>query len=127
MFQTFHGLARKYSLEERITKYADFDIAYHRRADLDKRGEAGGEHVGRNEVVHGQQLAGLAGCQLNAVLHGSAAGKLGERVAAWCNTLNTINMRNLFQIHVLLAAAKTLLHKLEIIKLIMAVKVNAII
>lgn len=48
--------------------------------DLDGRCEAGGEEV-RGEVgVHGQQLAGLTGSQLDAVLHGWWQGHLGERV-----------------------------------------------
>ncbi len=49
--------------------------------DLDGRGEAGGEEVSREVGVHGQQLAGLAGSQLDAVLHGGRQGHLGERVA----------------------------------------------
>lgn len=49
--------------------------------DLDGRGEAGGEEVGREVGVHGQQLAGLTGRQLDAVLHGGRQGHLGERVA----------------------------------------------
>lgn len=60
--------------------------------DLDGRGEAGGEEVGWEVGVHGQQLAGLAGGQLDAVLHGGRQGHLGERVAGvdGCH-LNTHN------------------------------------
>lgn len=49
--------------------------------DLDGCGEAGGEEVSREVGVHGQQLAGLAGSQLDAVLHGGRQGHLGEGVA----------------------------------------------
>lgn len=49
--------------------------------DLDGRGEAGGEEVGWEVGVHGQQLAGLAGSQLDAVLHGGRQGHLGKWVA----------------------------------------------
>lgn len=45
--------------------------------DLDRRGEAGGEEVGGEVGVHGQQFAGLTGCQLDAVLHGGWQGHLG--------------------------------------------------
>lgn len=49
--------------------------------NLDGCGEAGGEEVSREVRVHGKQLAGLAGSQLDAVLHGGRQGHLGERVA----------------------------------------------
>lgn len=49
--------------------------------DLDGCGEAGGEEVGWKVRVHGQQLAGFTGSQLDAVLHGGRQGHLGERVA----------------------------------------------
>lgn len=49
--------------------------------DFDGSGEAGREEVGGQVGVHGEQLAGLAGCQLDAVLHGGRKGHLGERVA----------------------------------------------
>lgn len=49
--------------------------------DLDGCCEAGGEQVSREVGVHGQQLAGLAGSQLDAVLHGGREGHLGQRVA----------------------------------------------
>lgn len=51
------------------------------QGDLDGRGEAGGEQVCRQVGVHGQQLAGLAGRQLDAVLHGGRQRHLGQRVA----------------------------------------------
>lgn len=74
--------------------------------DLDGCGEAGGEEVGREVGVHGQQLAGLAGGQLDAVLHGGRQGHLGERVAGidGCH-LNTQNMTVVVCIH--LAAMTT--------------------
>lgn len=49
--------------------------------DLDGCGEAGSEQVCWEVWVHGQQLAGLAGSQLDAVLHGGRQGHLGQRVA----------------------------------------------
>lgn len=49
--------------------------------DLDGCGEAGGEEVSWEVGVHGQQLTGLAGSQLDAVLHGGRQGHLGKRVA----------------------------------------------
>lgn len=49
--------------------------------DLDGCSEAGGEEVGREVGVHGKQLAGLAGSQLDAVLHGWGEGHLCQRVA----------------------------------------------
>lgn len=49
--------------------------------DLDGRREAGGEEVGREVGVHGKKLAGLAGSQLDAVLHGWGEGHLCQRVA----------------------------------------------
>lgn len=51
------------------------------QGDLDGRGEAGGEEVGGQVGVHGQQLGGLACRQLDAVLHGGGEGHLGQRVA----------------------------------------------
>lgn len=48
--------------------------------DLDGRGEAGGEEVGGQVGDHGQQLAGLAGRQLDAVLHGGRQRHLRQRV-----------------------------------------------
>lgn len=39
------------------------------QGDLDGGGEAGGEQVSREVRDHGQQLGGLAGCQLDAVFH----------------------------------------------------------
>lgn len=50
------------------------------QGDFDRGGEAGGEQVGREVRDHGQELAGLTGCQLDAVLHGRGQGHLGERV-----------------------------------------------
>lgn len=49
--------------------------------DLDGCGEAGSEQVSREVRVHGQQLAGLAGCQLDAVLHGGRQRHLSEWMA----------------------------------------------
>lgn len=49
--------------------------------NLDGCGEAGGEEVSREVGVHGQQLAGLTGSQLDAVLHGGWQGHLSEGVA----------------------------------------------
>lgn len=49
--------------------------------NLDGCGQAGGEEVGGEVGVHGQQLVGLAGSQLDAVLHGGRQGHLGQRVA----------------------------------------------
>lgn len=39
------------------------------QGDLDGSGEARREQVGREVGDHGQELVGLTGCQLNAVLH----------------------------------------------------------
>ena len=50
------------------------------QGDLDGRGEAGGEEVGGEVGVHGQQLASLACGQLDAVLHGGRQGQLGQGV-----------------------------------------------
>lgn len=50
------------------------------QGDFDGGGEAGGEQVGREVRDHGQELAGLAGGQLDAVLHGRGQGHLGQRV-----------------------------------------------
>lgn len=50
------------------------------QGDLDGRGQAGGEEVRWEVRVHGQQLVGLAGSQLDAVLHGGRQRHLGERV-----------------------------------------------
>ncbi len=68
-------------------------------------GEAGGEEVGWEVWVHGQQLAGLAGSQLDAVLHGGREGHLGERVAGidGCH-LNRQNTAMFVYVHL---AAKT--------------------
>ena len=49
------------------------------QGDLDGRREAGGEEVGWEVRVHGQQFAGLAGGQLDAVLHGGRKRHLGQR------------------------------------------------
>lgn len=49
--------------------------------DFDGCGEAGCEEVSREVGVHGQQLTGLAGSQLDAVLHGGRQGHLGKWVA----------------------------------------------
>lgn len=48
--------------------------------DLDGGGEAGGEQVCRQVWDHGQQLVGLTGCQLDAVLHGGRQRHLGKGV-----------------------------------------------
>lgn len=48
--------------------------------DLDGGGEAGGEEVSRQVWDHGQQLVGLTGCQLDAVLHGGGQRHLGKGV-----------------------------------------------
>ena len=50
------------------------------QGDFDGGGEARGEQVGREVRDHGQELVGLAGCQLNAVLHGRGQGHLGQWV-----------------------------------------------
>lgn len=49
--------------------------------NLDGCGEAGGEEVSREVGVHGQQLTGLTGSQLDAVLHGGWQGHLSKGVA----------------------------------------------
>ena len=49
--------------------------------NLDGCGEAGSEEVSGEVRVHGQQFASLAGCQLDAILHGGWQGHLGERMA----------------------------------------------
>ena len=49
--------------------------------DLDGRGEAGGKEVGWEVRVHRQQLAGLAGGQLDTVLHGGRQRHLCKWVA----------------------------------------------
>lgn len=62
--------------------------------NLDGRGQAGGEEVSGEVRVHGQQLVGLAGSQLDAVLHGRGQGHLGQRMAGvnGCH-LNTEDIR----------------------------------
>lgn len=50
------------------------------QSDLDGGGEAGGEQVCRQVWDHGQQLVGLTGCQLDAVLHGGGQRHLGKGV-----------------------------------------------
>lgn len=49
--------------------------------DLDGRSETGCKEVSREVRVHGQQLTGLTGGQLDTVLHGGRQGHLGKRVA----------------------------------------------
>lgn len=68
--------------------------------DLDGCGEAGGEEVGWEVGVHGQQLAGLTGSQLDAVLHRGRQWHLSERVAGvnGCD-LNTHNGTGFAHIH----------------------------
>lgn len=68
--------------------------------DLDGRGQAGGEKVRWEVRVHGQQLTGLAGSQLDTVLHGGGKGHLGERVA-WIDGrhLDTTNIKVHICIH----------------------------
>lgn len=50
------------------------------QGDLDGGGEAGGEEISRQVWDHGQQLVGLTGCQLDAVLHGGGQRHLGKGV-----------------------------------------------
>lgn len=50
------------------------------QGDFDGRGQAGGEEVGGQVRIHGQELVGLAGRQLDAVLHGRGQRHLGQRV-----------------------------------------------
>lgn len=57
------------------------------QGNFDGGGEAGCEQVGREVGDHGQELVGLTGCQLNAVLHGRGQGHLCQWVV-WVNGSN---------------------------------------
>lgn len=63
-----NGVRRNYCGRENEKKVRERETLPS-EGDLDRCGEAGGEEVGREVGVHGQQLAGLAGSQLDAVLH----------------------------------------------------------